>query len=95
MKQWAHWRGVASLVRDAVEHGSRAVERIQMENARRTFAVLESIPPVASGARLVHVAHDASVGAVHMAIRGVNYAVGVAVVAVLEEAEKHEARASD
>ena len=90
MSRWAQWRGVARLVRDAVEHGSRAVERIQIETARRTFVILERIPPVAGGARLVHVVHDTSVGTVHKAIRVVNSAVGATVAVVLEEVEKRE-----
>ena len=75
-------------MRDAVEHGSRAVERVQIETARRPFAVLEQVPGVAQPARVVHVAHDASVAAVHGIIRGVNAVVGAAVDVVLRQAEK-------
>ena len=88
MSPWARWRGVAGLVRDAVEHGSRAVERIQVENARRTFTILERIPPVAGAARFVHLAHDTSVETVHSAIRAVNSVVGATVAVVLQEVER-------
>lgn len=73
------WRGVVALVGDAVEHGSRAIERVQLETAERPFTILEHIPPVAPVARVVHFAHDATVKTVHGAIRGINAAV-VAVV---------------
>jgi hypothetical protein len=82
------WRGALALVRDAVEHGSRAVERVQIETARRPFSVLEQIPGVAEPTKVVHVVHDASVAAVHEIIRGVNGAVGAAVDFALRQAEK-------
>jgi hypothetical protein len=82
------WRGVAALVRDAVEHGSRAVERIQLETARRPFAILERIPGISSPTKIVHDVHDASVAAVHETIRGVNVVVGATVDFALRKAEK-------
>ena len=39
-------RGLAALVRDAVEHGSRAVEKVHLEIARRPFTVLEHVPGI-------------------------------------------------
>lgn len=66
------WRGLAALVQDAVDHGSRAVERVQKATAQRPFAVLEKIPSIATVARGVHAVHDASVTTVHGAIRAVN-----------------------
>ena len=66
------WRGLANLVGDAVEHGSRVVERVQKATAQRPFAILEKVPSVATVARGVHAVHDASVTAVHGAIRTVN-----------------------
>ena len=84
----ARWRGAVALLRDAVEHGSRAVERVQIETARRPFAVLEQVPGVAEPARVVHVVHDVGVTAVHEMIRGVNALVGSTVDVVLRRAEK-------
>jgi len=84
----AKWRGAVALLRDAVEHGSRAVERVQIETAQRPFAVLEQIPGIAEPTKVVHVVHDASVGAVHEIIRGVNAIVGTAVDFALRQAEK-------
>ena len=87
MSQLGRWRGAAALVRDAVEHGSRAVQRVQIEMARRPFAILEQIPGVAEPTRIVHGVHDASVTAVHAMIRGVNGVVGATVDFALRQAE--------
>jgi hypothetical protein len=90
MNDIERWRGAAALLRDAVEHGSRAVQRVQLETARRPFAIIASIPVVAGPARVVHAAHDASVTAVHETIRLVNGAVGGAVDFALRLAEKRQ-----
>ena len=66
MKQW---RGLTALVRDAVEHGSQAIEQLQKETAARPFAILEAIPPIATPAKVLHALHDASVSGTHAAIR--------------------------
>ncbi|HMI82705.1 MAG TPA: hypothetical protein VK550_01365 [Polyangiaceae bacterium] len=88
MNNVARWRGAVALVRDAVEHGSRAVQRIQIESARRPFGILERIPGVAEPTRVVHGVHDASVTAVHEAIRGVNVVVGATIDFALRRADK-------
>ena len=88
MSTFERWRGAAALVRDAVEHGSRAVQRIQIETARRPFAILERIPGVAGPTRIVHQVHDTSISAVHEAIRGVTLVVGATVDFALRQAEK-------
>jgi len=82
------WRGAVALLRDAVEHGSRAVERIQIETARRPFSIIEQIPGVAAPTRIVHGVHDASVTAVHGVIRAVNVAVSATVDFALQQVEK-------
>ena len=69
------WRGAAKLLADAVEEGSKAVERIQKETAKRPFGILERIPGIAAPARAVHIIHDATVSGVHGAIRLVTRAV--------------------
>ncbi|HEY8038915.1 MAG TPA: hypothetical protein VIF15_03945 [Polyangiaceae bacterium] len=88
MSDLARWRGLAALVRDAIEHGSRAVERVQKETANRPFVVLEHIPPIAGPARAVHLVHDVTVSGVHGAVRLVNRAVGVALDAALALADE-------
>ncbi len=88
------WRGLVMLVADAVEHGSRAIERVHKETAQRPFGVLERIPPIALPAKAVHAIHDATVGGVHGAIRLVNRAVSVTVGAALDVAEHTAADAT-
>jgi len=83
-KKMEKWRGLVALVRDGVEHGSRAVERIQLETANRPFTVLEHIPPIAVPAKVVHVVFDASVKATHAVIRGVNAVAATAIDVTLD-----------
>ena len=78
------WRGLSALVADAVEHGSRAVERVQLDGARQTFRVLEWIP----AARPVEMALRASVMSTHAAIRMVGNIVATGVDAGLAGWEK-------
>jgi hypothetical protein len=87
MRDLARWRGLVALVRDAVEHGSRAVERIQLETARRPFTILEAIPGVAEPTRVVHAIHDATVTSVHGVVRVVARGVGATVDVALKVAE--------
>jgi hypothetical protein len=72
-------RGVQRLVETAVHEGSRAVERVQKETARRVFWVLEKVPVVAPVSRVVELALDASVSLSHQGVRTVNAAVHRAV----------------
>jgi hypothetical protein len=69
------WRGLVALVRDGVEHGSRAVERVHLEIAERTFTVLEAIPVVSAPTEVVHVVHHTIVRSVHAVVRGVSRGV--------------------
>ena len=68
------WRGLATLVVDAVTHGSTAIERIQKQTVGRPLSLLEKLPTVGPIAHLVHVVHDASVSGVHGAVRLVAHA---------------------
>lgn len=81
------WRGLGVLLEDAVEHGSRAVQQVHTETARRPFAVLEAIPLVAIPTRGVHLLHDAIVTTVYGVIRLVNRAVGSAAGVALDLCE--------
>ena len=69
-------RGLAKLVRDAVEHGSRAVEKVHLETARRPFAILEHVPGIETPVKVVHGVHDLTVSSVYFTIRAVNHVVG-------------------
>ncbi|HEY4116669.1 MAG TPA: hypothetical protein VGM56_02385 [Byssovorax sp.] len=79
MTDWKRWRGLASLVEDAVEHGSRAIERVHRETAKRPFDLLEQIPVVAPPTRVVRVVHDAIVTLSYGGVRAVNRVVGAGV----------------
>jgi hypothetical protein len=82
------WRGLKSLIQDGVEHGSRAIERVQLQTARLPFEVLEQIPLVALPARGVHQIHDAAVAGTHGMIRLVNRVLGDTVDVVLSVVEE-------
>lgn len=84
-------RGLKQLLQDAVEHGSLAVERVQLERAKLPFALLERVPAIAAPARGVHVLHDAAVSTTHGMIRLVNRVVGETLDAVIDEVERAEA----
>jgi hypothetical protein len=82
------WRGLKALVEDAVEHGSKAVERLQKEAARRPFDLLEQIPPLEVPVKVVREVHDTAVSSVHGMIRLVNRVAGSAISVVLDEVEQ-------
>lgn len=88
------WRGLKALVVDAVEHGSRAVEHIQKETARRPFEILERIPPLQAPVKGIHTIHDTAVSGVHGMIRLVNKAVGGTLDVVIDVVEHRRKRAA-
>jgi len=83
-------RGLAALVRDAVDAGSRAVERVQKDTAHRAYAVLEQVPGIDRAARGVHAVHDVGLSTVHGAIRLVNQVAGAAAAQVIDLVEPRE-----
>lgn len=91
------WRGLKDLVQDAVDHGSRAVERLQKHAAKLPFDLLEQIPPIKAPVRGIRLIHDTTLSGVHGAIRLVNRAVGgtVDVVLFLVEQKTRPAEAPD
>jgi hypothetical protein len=95
MTDLRRWRGLVALVRDAVEHGSRAVEKVQLETAGRPFGILEQIPAVAEPTRLVHVVHDATVSGVHGVVRAVSRTVATTVDVALRVAEETSGKEDD
>lgn len=72
------WRGLKALIHDAVEHGSRAVERVHLDTTRRPFVILEHVPIVSGPSKIVHVVHDTMVSTTYAAVRIVNAVVGKA-----------------
>ena len=83
-------RGLRSLVGEAVEHGSKAVEEVHKATAARTFFVLEAIPPIAKPAKVVHIVHDASLTGIYAMIRVVNRVVGKSLDVAIDVAESSE-----
>jgi hypothetical protein len=90
MSNIARWKGLAALVTDAVAHGARAVERVHLATAARTFDVLEQVPVVAVPSRVVHVIHEASAKGVYASVRGITRLVGKGVDLGLSAAEQRE-----
>jgi len=81
-------RGLLALATDAIEHGSRAVERVHRATADRPFAILGLLPePIALPARGVKLVHDVSLTAVYGSIRIVNQAVAATVDVAFDLAE--------
>jgi hypothetical protein len=88
-------RGLKSLVQSAVEHGSRAVEKVQIEVAKMPFDLLEQVPPLklpVSGARLVY---NTGVSSTHVMIRLVNKVVGDTIDAVMDQVSPDKEAKSD
>ena len=88
-KPTGRWRGLKSLVEDAVVHASHAIEEVQKRTAGRPFAVLTHIPPLAEAARGMQVIHDAAVAGVHGTIRLVTRVVGKTLDVALDVVERH------
>ncbi|WP_437284641.1 hypothetical protein [Sorangium sp. So ce406] len=84
------WRGLKDLVQDAVDNGSRAVERLQKHAAKLPFDLLEQIPPIAAPVRGIRLVHDTMVSGVHVAIRLVNRVAGHAIDGVLDVVEQQK-----
>ncbi|WP_437735311.1 hypothetical protein [Sorangium sp. So ce1335] len=84
------WRGLKDLVQDAVDGGSRAVERLQKHAAKLPFDLLEQIPPISAPVRGIRLVHDTVVSGVHVAIRLVNRVAGYTIDGVLFVVEQQE-----
>lgn len=86
-------RGLKDLIRDGIEHGSAAVEKVHLETANRPFAVLEHVPPIAIPSKGVHAIHDATAKTVYQIIRIVGHVVTESVDVALDAIEKAQAEA--
>jgi hypothetical protein len=80
------WIGLAELVRDAVHHGSIAVERVHQRVARRPLEIVAWVPPLGRAALGFAALQGRLIGATYAAIRGVNGVVGAVVVTALDAA---------
>ncbi len=77
-------RGLKSLVQDAVLHGSRAIERVQIEMAKTPFDLLEKVEPLKSTVSGVRLLHDTGVAYTHSMIRLVTTVTGDVIDKVLD-----------
>jgi hypothetical protein len=62
-------RGLVQLLGDGVEHGSAAVEELHRQTARRPFAAVAAVPPLAPAARVVEGVHDLVLTGVYGCVR--------------------------
>ncbi len=81
------WMGLKDLVQDAVEHGSRAVERVHKEVARTPLLILQRVPPLAGTARHVLSIQDGIISSAYAAVRLANCLAGALVGAALHAAD--------
>lgn len=81
-------RGLKSLVVEAVDQGSRAIEKVQIETAKVPFNLAERIPGLKVPASGVRVIYNTGVSNVHGMIRLVNKVAGDTVDAVLDTVDK-------
>ena len=74
----SRWRGLVMLVSDAVEHGSRSVERLQKDVVRRPLELLTFIPAIEAPVVAIRHVHDLVVTTTHAGVRLANKALGAA-----------------
>jgi hypothetical protein len=86
VKTSRRWRGFAALLGTAVESGSLAIERVQMQTAERWFGVLEQIPSIRAAAQGVHSVHIVCVSSTHGIIRAVARLVVTSALEVIGDA---------
>jgi hypothetical protein len=87
-------RGLKDLVRDAMQHGTTAVEKVHLETARRPFSVLESIAGLSEPVKGIHQVHDAVVATTYGAVRAVAQAVDKALEGALDALDDQTAPAA-
>ncbi len=77
--------GFRRLIEDSIEHGSAAVETIQLRLAGRSFGILERIPIIAPPSKAIHLAHDVIISGVHRVIRSTNRLANKGLALALED----------
>jgi hypothetical protein len=83
-------RGLKALVQDAVDQGSRAVERLQKETMRRPLEIIAQIPPLEVPGKGILEIHDLAVTNTHAVVRLVNRVVFDTVGVLIDIAEKRQ-----
>lgn len=84
-------RGLKDLVRDTMQHGTTAVEKVHLETARRPFSVLESIAGLSEPVKGIHQVHDAVVATTYGAVRAVAQVVDKALDVALDALDDESA----
>ncbi len=87
MRDLARLRGLLSLLADAVEHGSRAVEEVHSSSSARAFGVIELVPSTREHVRAVRAVHDAGVALTYGGVRLVTRVVRASFTVGLDVAE--------
>lgn len=82
------WKGLVSLLEDAVVQGASAIERIHLEQSQKPFQIIEQIPDIAAPTKMVHAVHDAVVKGSYASVRLVTRAVAATINVVLDAVEK-------
>ena len=83
-------KGLKSLVQSAVEHGSRAVEKVQIEMAKTPFDLLEKVDPLKVPVAGVRMIYNTGVSTTHGMIRLVNKVVGETLDVVIDSVDQME-----
>lgn len=86
------WRGTKALVQDAVDQGSRRLEQLQKETARKPFAWLARIAPLQVPVKGVAEIHDMAVSNTHAMVRLVNRVVGDTLTTVMDFVDDRDPR---
>jgi hypothetical protein len=89
------WRGLKDLVQDMVDQGSRSVERLQKETAKRPFELLEQVPSLEVPVKGIREIHDTAISSVHEMIRLVNRVTGSTLDVILDAVEQTQAKTGD
>lgn len=80
-------KGLSKLVESAVDHGSRAVQKVHLGTSARTFSIIERVPVIAGPTQVVRAVHDGWTSAIYATIRGANKLTFLAIGAALDAAE--------
>ena len=90
MSRVSKLRGLASLVNDAVEHGSHALERVQLVMFERPVSLLTQLPRIGPIAEASLVVHRMVVRSSHLAIRTGNRATSLVLRGALHLLDAHD-----
>jgi hypothetical protein len=85
-------RGAVELVTDAVEAAATETQRVHEEFARRPYAVLERIGPIAAPVRAIERVHTAVMETAYGSVRILNALAGAVVTTAIDRLERDPVR---